>query len=90
MDFLLLDVQVHSNFPEINDMSSLEILQSKRRVAMASRHIPGRATQAITDRRTSIMVVRPPTKSEAYRQENRTQYQHSIFVEQAASAWILA
>lgn len=63
-------------------MNSLEVLQSKRRVAMASRQIPGRAAQEIIDRRTSIMVEYPPTRSEAYRREKRTQYQHFIFVEQ--------
>jgi len=56
IDFLLPEVQVRSKSPEINDMDSLEVLQSKRRVEMASRQIPGRAAQAILDRRTSIMI----------------------------------
>lgn len=43
MDFLPSEVRVRSNFPELNDMDSLEVLQSKRRVAMTSRQISGGA-----------------------------------------------
>ena len=86
MDFLLPEVRVPSNFAEINDMGPLEVLQSKRRVAMASRHIPDRAAQAIIDRRTPITIEYPPTRSEAYRREKRTQYQHFSFIEQGQTA----
>lgn len=43
MDFLPSEVRVRSNFPEPNDMDSVEVLQSKRRVAMISRQISGSA-----------------------------------------------